>query len=260
MSKIKCITNFKGGVGKTTTALIYGQEMANKGFNILFVDLDPQGNLTHQYVERIESGIFNLLNQEDDDIHNFISSTKNNNIDLIGSSIYMQKIANILLLKAGEINISMILKNYLDQVKDEYDYIIIDTPPSLNILTTNGLVASNSCIIPIGADIYSIEGIQMLIDKINAVKINFNPDLKIEGIFLNNYQNSKINTAVIEYFEKNYQKIFLKTKINNAVEIKEATVNSNNELINNKFRNKKIKDQFKSLVNELEAKNDTSRL
>ena len=173
MARIITITNQKGGVGKTTTASALVCGLSQRGARVLGVDLDPQGNLGFTTIYDVFKG--------EHPIRQAIFSTK-----------YGDVLPSDIMLSAAEVEFTarrreFMLEEQLAQVRSQYDFIIIDTPPSLNILTINAYVASNALIVPMEAEILSLVGITQLQETIETVRNSFNPQLKVLGILLNKY-------------------------------------------------------------------------
>ena len=187
MGKIFSITNQKGGVGKTTTshAMICGLKL--KGYKVLGIDLDPQANLTYSMGAESENinTIYEVMKGEVK-VSAAIQHTEQG--DIIGSTILLSS-ADLEFIRTGK---EYILTEALKEVKREYDFIIIDTPPALGILTVNAFTASSSVIVPVGADIYSIQGIGQLNNTIETIKKYCNQELSIMGILLTRYNKRTI--------------------------------------------------------------------
>lgn len=184
------LTNQKGGVGKTTTTSAIVAGLVNKGKKVLSVDLDPQGNLGFSLGIDIEDGhtIYEVLKKECT-IREAIRVTEDYG-DVLTSNILLSEAE---LLFGGE-NRQLVLKQILSEVEEDYDYIVIDTPPSLNILTVNGYAAANHLIIPMAAEILSLVGLVQLKETIEAVRSSVNPNLHVLGILLTRY-NRRTNLA-----------------------------------------------------------------
>ncbi len=220
MKEIIAIINQKGGVGKSTTAHALGVGLALKKFRVLFIDLDAQGNLTYTLgVDCSRATSFELL-------------IKNAGLsEVIQSSKYWDSIPASSALSGADMNLTQTGKEYrlkeiLESTKDRYDYIVIDTPPALGILTINALTASTGVIIPAQADIYSLQGIGQLYNTINTVKQYCNPKLLIKGILLTRYNarsiiSRDIAEMTIQTAEQLKTKVY-KTTIRESVSIKEA--------------------------------------
>lgn len=198
MGKIISIFNQKGGVGKTTTTINLSAGVGRLGRKVLVIDIDPQGNATsglgvdkHGDFPIIYDVLMNGL-----DIKDAIRNTSAENVDIITSNSELSGL-EIELAKAG--NWENILKDILGDIIDEYDYIFIDCPPSLGILSVIGLVASNSVIIPIQCEYYALEGVSQLFETIKLVKRGLNPDLEIEGVVLSMFDGrTNLSIQVVE--------------------------------------------------------------
>ena len=215
------VINQKGGVGKTTTAQSLATGLYKRGYKVLVIDLDPQTNLTYTTLGDIpEKNIYNVLTGEEN-IKNCILKT--DNVDIVGASLSLVVMDQI---KENA------LKEALKELKSIYDFIILDTPPAMNILTINTLIASHKAIITAQADIFSLQGIRQLADNIEAIKRRFNKDLTIEGILLTRYNSRSLLTkGMAENMEKMAESIGTKvfnTKIRECVAIKEAQATGNN--------------------------------
>lgn len=187
MMKTVSIINQKGGVGKTTTALELGRGLGNKGFKVLFIDMDPQGNLS--YTLNHEATEYNALDLlQGKTLGGVELSTVVYSCCLISSSPYLSSCDKVL----NETGREYKLKEALEPVKDKFDYCIIDTPPALGTVTINALTASESLIIPTQADFYSLLGIQQLKDTLLTVKKYCNPSLYCRGLLLTRY-NTRSN-------------------------------------------------------------------
>jgi chromosome partitioning protein len=212
MMVLTCI-NQKGGVGKTTTVANIGVYLANAGKKVLLIDIDPQANLT--------SGLQAIRTGRKDEITSFdlstydvmvkrkpvsevFISTSVDNLFIIPSSIELAG-AEVELVAA--LSRENILSNALKSVRDEYDFIIIDCPPSLGILTVNAMVAADKIIIPVQCEYYALEGLSQLMNTINLIKTNINHDLGIGGVILTMYDprtnlSKEIADEVLKYFDK----------------------------------------------------------
>ena len=183
MGKIISIFNQKGGVGKTTSSINLSAGIGRLGKKVLLIDLDPQGNSTSGLgVEKnqVESQIYDVL-ALDSSIHKSIHETSAENVYIIPSN---SQLAGLEIELAREGNWESLLRDKLSIIKDDFDFIFIDCPPSLGILSVLGLIASDSVIIPIQCEYYALEGVSQLFDTIQLVKANFNPGLDIEGVVL----------------------------------------------------------------------------
>lgn len=224
--KVITVINQKGGVGKTTTAQSLGAGLQKRGKKVLLIDLDPQTNLTFTVLGNIPSkSIFDVLAKEED-IKECIH--EKNGTEIIGASPELVIMDSFLKDTGKEYK----LQEALRELKEEYDYIIIDTPPALNILTVNALTTSHKAIITAQADIYSLQGIGQLAKNIETVKKYCNKDLTIEGILLTRYnKRSLLTKGMTENIEKMAESIGTKvfdTKIRECIAVKEAQATGQN--------------------------------
>lgn len=220
MSYVISIANQKGGIGKSTTAQALGAGLHLKGYKTLLIDLDPQGNITYTAgADTTKPTAYDLLINRAS-IDEVIQSTKQ------GRIIPANERLSNLDLELSTTGKEYRLKEVLEPIKKNYDYIIIDTPPALGILTINALTASNSLIIPSQADIYSLQGIGQLYKTIEAVKMYTNPNLKIQGILLTRYHTRTILNRdmgeLIEETAKQFDTRIYKTFIRESVAVREA--------------------------------------
>ncbi|NCO24758.1 MAG: sporulation initiation inhibitor Soj [Candidatus Infernicultor aquiphilus] len=222
MTKVLAITNQKGGVGKTTTAVNLSTAMSLYKKKILLIDIDPQGNtssgigLDRSKVKRCIYDV--LINQAP--IREIILHSKIKNLDVLPSTIQLVG-AEIELVNysSRENKLQQVIKS----IKDDYDYIIIDCPPSLGLLTLNSLTAADSVIIPVQCEYYALEGIGQLLNTINLVKEILNPSLEIEGILLTMYDTrTNLSRDVIEEVKKNFKGKIFKSIIPRNVRVSEA--------------------------------------
>ena len=206
MGKIISFTNKKGGVGKTTTAVNMAAFCAEFGKKVLLVDIDSQGNATTGLgfsKSALKKSVFNVLIEEEKAAQNILP-TQVKLLDILPANVDLSGAEVDLVYKK---NRERILKNALDAVRSEYDYIFIDCPPSLGLLTVNAWVASDSVIIPLQAEYYALEGVSQLMNTIAMVKQHLNPQLSIEGVVITMYDGraliAKQITAEIKKFFKN---------------------------------------------------------
>ena len=223
MSKIIAIANQKGGVGKTTTSINLAAGLAYLNKRVLLIDFDPQGNATQGVGYRVglkdETVYDAVLN--DADINGCIKHLKTppldilpSNINLAGADLELSKIED----KREEY-----LKKAIAPVKDNYDYIIIDCPPSLGLLNTNALTAADSVLIPVQCEYYALEGITQLLQTIRLVQKLFNSKLKIEGVLLTMYDaRTNLSTEVGQEIRKHFKEKTYKTCIPRNVRLSEA--------------------------------------
>ena len=203
MGRIISIANQKGGVGKSTTAINLSACMAEKGKRVLLADSDPQGNTTTgigQEKNQIENTIYDIY-IGNESIQQCIIKGIYENLDLIPANVNFSA-AEIELI--GIDNKELILRNELDYVKNDYDYIIIDCPPSLSLLTVNAMAASDTVIVPIQCEYYALEGLSQLIHTVNLVKDRLNADLDLEGVVFTMYDSrTNLSQQVVDNVKEN---------------------------------------------------------
>jgi len=222
MGRVISICNQKGGVGKTTTAVNLSTFFALSGKKTLLVDMDPQGNATIGLgidKGKIEKTIYHSL-IEQSKIEDIIKDTQVDNLFIVPSNLNLTG-AEVELV--GLIGREFKLKNALETVKDSYDFVIIDSPPSLGLLTINALTASNSALIPIQCEYYALEGLGQLTRTLDLVKKNLNPSLQIEGVLLTmaDYR-TKLTTEVIDEARNYFKEKVYTTVIPRNIKLTEA--------------------------------------
>lgn len=222
MGRIIAIANQKGGVGKTTTAINLSACLAEAGQRVLMVDFDPQGNGTSGLgLEKgnIENTVYELL-LEECTLDECITESVQEHLDVLPSDENLAG-AEIELLEFE--HKEELLRKYLMQVKDQYDYILIDCPPSLNILTINALTAADTVLVPIQCEYYALEGLSQVIKTIHLVKKKLNPVLEMEGVVFTMYDaRTNLSLEVVESVKSNLHQNIYKTIIPRNVRLAEA--------------------------------------
>ena len=221
MAKIYSIINQKGGVGKTTTTINLGTAMAACGANVLIIDMDPQGNLsTGMGVEKVkrEKGIYNIL-IDNLSINDAVIKTEIPNLNLIPSN---DDLLGIDIELSNESDRVMRLKKALEDL-NSYDYILLDCPPSLSLLTLNALVASTGALVPLQAEFYALEGLSQLLKTIEGIKNSVNHDLMLEGVIITMFDGRNNLSNQVEQDVRSYlgTEVFT-TKIPRNIRLSEA--------------------------------------
>lgn len=222
MGRIIAIANQKGGVGKTTTAINLSACLAEAGQKVLVLDIDPQGNTTSGLginKEEIGNTIYQVILQEIE-IEDAICKQTFENLDVITSNVNLAG-AEIDLIDVE--NREYILKNAILKVRDNYDYVILDCPPSLSMLTVNAMTAADTVLVPIQCEYYALEGLTQLIHTINLVKKKLNPELELEGVVFTMYDSrTNLSLQVVENVKDNLKQNIYKTIIPRNIRLAEA--------------------------------------
>jgi chromosome partitioning protein len=222
MGRIIAVANQKGGVGKTTTSINLSACLAAKGKNVLVIDIDPQGNTTSGFgIEKneLENTIYELM-LGDCSIEDCIIREVFPNISVLPSNVNLAA-AEIELI--GVDKKEYILKNEVDWIKDRYDFIIIDCPPSLNTLTVNAMTTADKVLVPIQCEYYALEGLSQLIHTINLVKDRLNPDLDMDGVVFTMFDSrTNLSSQVVEDVRKNIRQKVYDTVIPRNIRLAEA--------------------------------------
>jgi chromosome partitioning protein len=228
MTRIISLINNKGGVGKTTSTLNIGKAISLKGKKVLLVDIDPQGNLTDAFIniDTLKYTIKDLLEGSVSDINEVLLKNVADNIDLIPSNNLLNGTEESILNKVAR---ETILKRILEPIKNNYDYILIDCPPSLNLLVLNSLTASTEAIIPIATEYHALTGTNTIINTIGTIKEfkkMLGENIVLSGVFITKYDERTNNDREIkEAIQENFKNLCYKTIIRTNVKIKDATNN-----------------------------------
>lgn len=217
LHKVITLANFKGGVGKSTSTAAIGACLAMKGYKVLLVDLDGQSNLTLYYVPNadiMEDSIFDtLVSGKAIPIINVKP-----NLDIVPSSLGMSS-AEIAM--TNTLAREQVLSRALSDVKINYDFILIDCPPSLGIVTTNAFIAADEILVPMTPELLPLKGMKMLDSFVSSLKV-VRPSVKLSGVFITRYNHRKLNKAVSEALKKRYADITFKTIIRENISIAES--------------------------------------
>ncbi|MFI0430894.1 ParA family protein [Mariniflexile sp. HMF6888] len=253
MGKIIAIANQKGGVGKTTTSINLAASLGVLEKKVLLIDADPQANATSGIgldVESIEIGTYQLL-EHSSSARDAILKTETPNLDIIPAHIDLVAIEIELVDKEAR---EYMLKKALQEIKDDYDYILIDCAPSLGLLTLNALTAADAVIIPIQCEYFALEGLGKLLNTIKSVQKIHNPELDIEGLLLTMYDSRlRLSNQVVEEVQKHFNDMVFQTIIQRNVKLSEAP--SFGESIINYDAASKGASNYLSLAKEIINKN-----
>ncbi|MDD7886723.1 ParA family protein [Flavivirga sp. 57AJ16] len=253
MGKIIAIANQKGGVGKTTTSINLAASLGVLEKKILLIDADPQANATSGIgidLDSIEIGTYQLL-EHSNSVRDTIMKTDSPNLDIIPAHIDLVAIEIELVDKD---NREYMLKNALSDIKNDYDYILIDCAPSLGLLTLNALTAADAVVIPIQCEYFALEGLGKLLNTIKSVQKIHNPELDIEGLLLTMYDaRLRLSNQVVEEVQKHFNNMVFDTIIQRNVRLSEAP--SYGETIINYDASSKGANNYLSLAKEIINKN-----
>lgn len=225
MTRTMALINNKGGVGKTTSCLNIGVALSMANKKVLLVDIDPQGNLSDAFINinQAQYTIKDLLEGNITDINLVLKRQVKPNIDLLPSNNLLNGTEEKLLNKMSR---ETILKRILEPIKNNYDYVLIDCPPSLNLLVLNSLTASDEAIIPIATEYHALTGTNTILQTIQQVKSLLNSNLRLSGVFITKYDERTNNDREIkEAIQKNFNYLCYKSIIRTNVRIKDATNN-----------------------------------
>ena len=221
MGKIIAVANQKGGVGKTTTSVNLSALLAKKGKKVVLLDADPQGNATSGLGvdKNVEKSLYDVLVNEEP-VENTLQDTIEKNLKICPSNV---NLAGAEVELVSQMSREHRLKEQLDQIKDKYDYIFIDCPPSLGLITLNSFTAADSVLIPVQCEYYALEGLGQLINTINLVKKHLNKSLEIEGAVLTMYDiRTNLSNQVVKEVKKYFDDKVYKTVIPRNVRLSEA--------------------------------------
>lgn len=222
MGRAIVVANQKGGVGKTTTAINLAACLAEAGQKVLAIDMDPQGNMTSGLgvdKDAIENTVYELLLGETE-VEGCVQKEVIENLSVIGSNINLSA-AEIELI--GQNEKEYILQKAIAPIRDQYDFIIIDCPPSLSMLTINSMCLADTVLVPIQCEYYALEGLTQLIHTINLVQERLNPSLEIEGVVFTMYDaRTNLSLQVVENVKSNLEQNIYKTIIPRNVRLAEA--------------------------------------
>ncbi len=222
MGKIISLANQKGGVGKTTTTINLGASLATLEKSVLIVDADPQANASSGLgvdIKEVDCSLYEcIINKAD--VRDAIYTTDITGLDIIPSHIDLVG-AEIEMLNLD--NREKVIKNILDPIRDDYDYILIDCSPSLGLITVNALTASDSVIIPVQCEYFALEGISKLLNTIKIIKSKLNPKLEIEGFLLTMYDSRlRLANQIYDEVKRHFQELVFKTVIQRNVKLSES--------------------------------------
>ncbi len=222
MGRIIAIANQKGGVGKTTTSINLSASLAELGKKVLVIDTDPQGNTTSGLgidKNELDNTIYELILGECS-VHECILKDVIKGVSVLPSNVNLAA-AEIELI--GVDKKEFILKKEIDWVKDQYDYVLIDCPPSLSMLTVNAMTTANTVLVPIQCEYYALEGLSQLIHTVNLVKERLNPDLAMEGVVFTMFDSrTNLSNQVVENVKEHFKQKVFDTVIPRNIRLAEA--------------------------------------
>lgn len=222
-TKIIAFANHKGGVGKTTTTASVGSILASKGFKVLLIDLDAQANLTYsmKHLPDVYQSIYNILVLNESPEPYNVSK----NLDLIPSS---QELAMVDIQLSSVIARERVLSRALSPIKENYDFILMDCPPSLGVLTLNACTFATDIIIPLIAEVLPFKGLAMINEFISNVRDCLNPEAHVSGVLITRWEKTKLTSGIEQELRSSWGDLIFKTKIRKNVTIAEAPLESSN--------------------------------
>lgn len=222
-TKIIAFANHKGGVGKTTTTASVGSILASKGFKVLLIDLDAQANLTYsmKQLPDVYQSIYNILVLNESPEPYNVSK----NLDLIPSS---QELAMVDIQLSSVIARERVLSRALSPIKENYDFILMDCPPSLGVLTLNACTFATDIIIPLIAEVLPFKGLAMINEFISNVREFLNPEVHVSGVLITRWEKTKLTSGIEQELRSSWGDLVFKTKIRKNVTIAEAPLESSN--------------------------------
>jgi chromosome partitioning protein len=221
--KVVSLFNLKGGVAKTISSVNIATILALKGKKVLLIDNDPQANscINLNMKDESQKGIYELLSDKETSIRDVIRETSIERLSIVPSAIRYFDIQKRL---ANELNPYSVLRKKIQEIKEDYDYVIIDNHPSLSTMSFNGLVASDEVLVPLTPDNFALEGLNYLFDKINEVIEELNYDLKIKGVFITRYSGNTLRCREIEeYLKSELSTHLFRTYIRDTTKVGEST-------------------------------------
>lgn len=222
MAQIICIANQKGGVGKTTTSINLAAALAQLGKNTLLVDCDPQANATTGIgidKSTLRQNLYHGL-IGDVDTKELIHATAMERLSVIPARVELIGFEVEMMAHEGR---ELVMRELLDEIKASYDYIVIDCPPSLSLLTLNAMASADSILVPLQSEFYALEGLSQLIDTVKRIKAGLNPRLRINGILLTMFdRRTNLSFQVAEEAEKHFNDLVFTTRIPRSVRLSEA--------------------------------------
>ena len=219
---ILAIANQKGGVGKTTTSINLAAALAQKGYETLLVDLDPQGNATLSFLdpEQIQTSVYEVLTEDDKTIKDAVMKTAYKHLSVVPARINLAKFESKLL---GDIDSHFRLKDRLKSVVKEFKYIIIDTPPTLGLMTVNSLVASTHLLVPIQSSYFALEGTDDLLETVEKIRARANPGLEFLGVVITIHDKRTIlGRDIRNHINEVFGKKVFRTIISRSVRLEES--------------------------------------